>query len=237
MDLHQSAGRTTHPGHLSLDLFYYMLRHKDLCNLLSPTMKDHYVVEAGAGPGYFSMMASLLTGNYTQVLAIELDMNRFNRLSGWVDMLITGCGFSRRSLPTVRLGDFTKDNIREFESAIQDKKLLIYLNNYNDCLSGLEGPEQRLADKLAGCRVGTVVITLGDFFLNDMNWGEERFKVVVPNDHISWTANDTASRKELTIFRYSKLANDPKNYGRHRERNARAKTLHYSFLKKRFFIG
>lgn len=237
IDHHQSAGRVTHPGHLSVELFYFMLHHKNLCDLLSPAMEKHYVVEAGAGPGHFSMLASLMTRQSTHVLAIELDANRFNRLNEWVQSLITRWGFSQRSLPTIRLGDFTKNDVREFDSAIRNRKLLIYLNNFNGCLSGVEGPEQRLADKLRGCHVGSVVIALGNFFLNDLNWVEERYTMVVPNSHISWSANGTQSRKKLTIFKYTKVSDDPKKYGMHRERNARVKVLPYSFLNKKFLIG
>lgn len=237
VDFHQSAGRTTHPGHLSPGLFYFMLCHKDLCNLLSPALEKHYVVEAGAGPGYFSIMASLLTGRSTHVLAIELDRNRYNRLNEWIESLITSCGYSRRSLPTVKLGDFTSDSIREFESAIRNRKILVYLNNFNGCLSGLDGPEQRLTKKLAECRVGTVVVALGDLFLTDLNWEEERYTVVVPNGDMSWTVNNTCSRKELTIYKYTKLDDDPRKFGMHRERNTSPKALRYSFLNKQFFIG
>ena len=85
---------------------------------------------------------------------------------------------------------------------------MIYLNNYNGALAGVGGPEEKLADKLGQCKVGSVLIALGPFFHSHMNWREEHYIIIVPNDHISWTMNDTAARKELTIFKYTKVTDE-----------------------------
>ena len=237
VDLHQTAGRSTHPGHTSVELFYFMLRHKELFNLFSPIMDKHIVVEAGAGPGYFSMMSSLILmrGRQRRVIALEKDQGRNDRLVNWVNMLINDHGYSRQSLPVVRCGDFTKDDVPEFEQGLRNRRLLIYLNNYNEALSGLGGPEEKLADKLGRCKIGSVLIALGPFFHRDMNWREERYVVIVPNDHISWTMNDTAARKELTIFKYTKVMDEEANLKKHRQRCTSVKKLRYSFLRNSMF--
>ena len=82
---------------------------------------------------------------------------------------------------------------------------------------------------------GSVLIALGPFFHRDMNWREERYGVIVPNDHISWTMNDTAARKELTIFKYTKAMDEEANLKKHRQRCTSVKKLRYSFLRNSMF--
>ena len=240
VDLHQtSSDRSTNPGHLSSELIYFMLGHKELFNLFSQTMDKHIVVEAGAGPGYFSMMSSLILkrGRQRRVIAMEKDQRRSDRLLRWVDMLVNEHGYSRQSLPVVRFGDFTKNDVPEFEWGLRNRRLSIYLNNYNDALSGLGGPQEKLADKLGQCKVGSVVIALGPFFHRDLNWREERYITTVPNDGMSWTRNRTGARKDLRIFKYTKVMNDRANVGKHRRRCANVRKLRYSFHGKNLGIA
>ena len=149
-----------------------------------------------------------------------------------MNMLTENQNFSRQSLPIVRHGDFTEDSVPEFERGIRNRRLLVYLNNYNDALSGVGGPQEVLEDKLGNCKVGSVMITLGHFFHRNLNWDEERYDIVVPNDHMSWTSNNTRSRKPLTIFKYTKLTDDAQKKGLHRPRCGKVKTLRYGFLNK-----
>ena len=166
------------------------------------------------------------------MIAIEKDERRCERLATWMEMLIEYHNFSRQSLPIVRHGDFTTDSVPEFERSIRNRRLLIYLNNYNGALSGLGGPQDGLEKKLRNCKVGSIVIALDNFFHRDLNWDEERYEIDVPNDHMSWTSNPTGSRKHLIIFKYLKVTDDAGKVDLPRPRCGNVKKLRYRFLKK-----
>ncbi len=230
VDLQQTThDRSTNPGHLSVDLCVFMLMKKELFDFFSDYMRDHIVVEAGAGPGYFSMAASILGGEMSQVLAIERDRRRACRLASWKDELMRGDHVDELLLPVVIHGDFTKE-INELENAISTNRLAVFINNFRDSL----GPSQVvLENKLSTCIPGTVVISLHPMFTRDLSWGEKKIRTIVPRKHVSWSTNDSDGRVPIMFYRYTKLENGERN---RRVRDASdAVEIPYCFLRTNYF--
>ena len=121
----------------------------------SDNFSRHTVIEFGCGPGIFSIVASALSRRTRSVIAIDNEPSRISRLLSWI------CSIKRsmknnpqpRRYPTVRLGDFTTDEISCYNHAIQSRKVMIYLNNYCDALTGGD-VQRKLEMKLSSCRVG-----------------------------------------------------------------------------------
>jgi len=195
-----TTDRSTHAGHLSVNVFVFMLMKKDLFDFFSDSMMNYTAVEAGAGPGYFSMVASILGGDSRSVLAIERDLSRFRRLCSWKDILRNEEGIDEKLLPDIIHGDFTRD-IDEFDHVIAKDRLAVYLNNYNNSLGDAQ---TKLEQKLSACLPGSVVIALDPMFTSDVNWREELFSTTVPRDHVSWMRKSHGTAT-LNFYKYTKL--------------------------------
>lgn len=230
VDLHQtSADRSTHPGHLSVDLCVYMLMKKELFDFFSGTMNDYITVEAGAGPGYFSMAASILGGKTRTVLAIERDQCRIRRLVSWKETLMREENIEESLLPEIVEGDFTKD-IDQLQQALTTNRLAVYVNNFNNAL----GTAQALLEyKLSPCLPGTIVIALYPMLTSEMTWREERFVAIVPREHVSWSRNGTDGLIPLKFYKYTKLE-APEGTRRARGDGSEYLEIQYCFLKNNY---
>ena len=235
----QFGQRDTHGGFLDIALCHWMITHPRLLNINSHEMRCHTFIEMGHGPGNWSQVASSCSPHGNNVIAIDREEWRCNRLRDWNTNLCKA-GLTQQYLPTVRCGDFTSNNIKCLNNAIKCRKVVVYLNNFNSFF--VEGGVQhKIEDKLAQCKVCSIVITLDQSFLDDLSWQEEVFSTNLPRGHVSWRSNNNNHdapvkdvRKPIPtlLYKYSKIAGE-RIAGR-RSRVTKTNNLVYPYLRRRF---
>ena len=226
--------RSSNGGWCSFALYEWMLI--SVLKFNSDKFCQHTVIELGCGPGIFSIAASAFSRRARSVIAIDNEPSRISRLLSWI------CSIKRsmennpqpRRYPTVRLGDFTTDEISCYNHAIQSRKVIIYLNNYCGALTGGD-VQRKLEIKLACCCVGSVVLALDRLFYHDSNWEEEIYSVSVRRKDVAMlnrVDGNPNEQKQMYLYLYTKMNKSFKSTQfslsgrRKRTKECRRKQLH-----------
>lgn len=216
------SGRSTHGGGLSESLFYFILTNKKFFDLESNANRHHAVLELGSGRGLFSIMASAISPKARTVIAVEVDPHRARRMEEWIDSIHFRDGVDiggRYRVPTLFEGDFCGSTIRRLDRAIHGRRVMIYCNNAGQVWSG--DIQTKLEIKLRDCQVGSIVISLDKFFSYDTSWREEKYKLFVHPDDVSWSGSSS-----LAVFKYTKVKHDG---GGRRPRNTPFTMVRYRY--------
>jgi len=230
--------RDSHSGFLGVEVCHWMSTSKDLLDICSDKMRFYTCIEAGCGPGNWAQVVSNISPRHRSVIAIDNQCRHIDRLNRW-NAKLKGCGLSRRNLPIVAKGDFTSDDIPCLNYAIKNRRVVVYLNNFNSYYP--PAVQQRFENKLSSCRVGSVVIALDPSFHTDLSWREEVFIANIPRDHVSWRSriklNDLLedTREPVPTYFYKYTKHMPYKVDGRRGRNAAPKKLVYPYLTRRFF--
>ena len=188
---HYMFGRRTgdstssHGGYFSIETYYRLL--VEIININSNEYCGHAVIELGAGPGYFSFAAAVITGR--EVLAIEESLPRYKFLNDWVkkirNELKATFGFGDDFIKVCH-GNYLLDTVQRLNELMEQEKVFIYVNNYKGCLLNDDKHTQHnLEHKLSSCQNGSVVLSLDSMFTTEEHayWWEE----IIP---IKYTRND-----------------------------------------------
>ena len=169
------------------------------------------VVELGAGRGDFTITACALLRADQNLVTVERDGGRFQRLNYWASQagaLISSNTWlfeSRGSVPNVLKGDFARDTIPELDGVLSGGRCFIYCNNADGVWTndlGKRGTTQSMMEqRLRVCRVGTVLLSFDKCFLDYTTWEEERYVSYVPYGHISWKVGSG----DVYFYKYTKM--------------------------------
>ena len=204
--------RASHGGSVDRDVSVFFIVH--LLKALTSEFKDHSIVELGGGRGVFLIVACGLLRSVQNLLCIERDQPRAERLTDWAtsaSSLVDANPWlfeSRGALPIVARADFARERIPELERLIQNGPCIFYCNNANDVwrydIDRRGNTTQSLMeDRLRNCHVGSTLLAFDNCFLDDESWEEEVILTHVPLGHITWKTN---SEKEVRFYRYKKVS-------------------------------
>ena len=227
-------------GFLGVQVCHWMSTSKDLLDICSAEMQSYTCIEAGCGPGYWAQVMSNISPRHRLVIAIDNQRCHIDRLKRW-NLQSKVCGLNPRSLPIVAKGDFTSNNIPCLNYAIKNRRVVVYLNNFNNYYP--PAVQQKFENKLSSCRVGSVVMALDPSFHTDLSWREEVFVANIPRVHVSWRSrtnlNDSVEdlREPVPTYFYKYTKQMPHKIDGRRGRNVAAKQLVYPYLTRRFFGG
>lgn len=205
--------RASHGGSIDRDVSVFFIVH--LLKALTSEFEKHSIVELGGGRGAFLIVACGLLRSGQNLLSIERDPPRANRLTDWAtnaSTLIDANPWlfeSRGAVPVVSQADFARERIPELERLAQNGPCIFYCNNANDVwrydIDRHGNTTQSLMeDRLRNCHVGSVLLAFDKCFLDDESWDEEVILTRIPLGHITWKTN---SDGEVRFYRYKKVIN------------------------------
>lgn len=207
MDGQMSHLRSSNGGWCSFALYEWMLI--SVLKFNSDKFCQYTVIELGCGPGIFSIVASALSRRARSVISIDNEPSRIDRLMSWISTIRSSMESNPqpRRYPTVRLGDFTSDEIPCYNHALKSRKVMIYLNNYCGALTGGD-VQRKLEIKLASCLDGSVVLALDRLFYHDPNWKEEILSIFVRRKDIAMlnrVNGNPNEQKTMYLYKYTKV--------------------------------
>jgi len=154
--------RSSHGGCFHINTFHQLLVND--INISSDEYREHSIVEFGAGPGLFAVVAGVITRQ--EILAIEQDDARFDLLDQWVKQIER-----EFTNPFIRVinRDYLSDDIQPLYDRFRQGKVFVYLNNYNGSLLHDDNCTQYQLEQIlnSNCMEGSVVLALDKMFMTD----------------------------------------------------------------------
>ena len=190
-----------HGGSVSASVRLLVLLSPRLLSVNSPEHIRHSVLELGAGSGAFSFTASAVSHNRRRVIAIEIDVQRFDRMERWRRIASRRLGWR---VPITLRGDYNREQVLP-RHEISGRRVLVWLNNAEGILyRNMEGGQAFLEGRLRECRIGSVIVALDRLFRDNLYWHEEAFVTRVRRSDISWMASSSGDRiVDLPLYKYT----------------------------------
>lgn len=220
----------TNGGSLSSRLNFFIVNSRDLMDANSELNSRKPIIDVGAGYGDFSFEAGV--------------QNEGGRLVFSPEIVPARCAFMRTvvsdvrrdmpsvSVPTVVEGDFCKEVDETLERALANEQVIIWFNNAEGCMSRNTDIQTRVENKIRGCAVGSILVSLDRVFRDDFSWEEESFVTTVLRRDISWRSNEKGDdcTTTLPIFKYTKRDYPYDTAYDRRKREVEPVRLHFQYL-------
>lgn len=170
--------RSSHGGCFHIDTFYQLLVND--IEISSDKYRDHSIIELGAGPGYFAVVAGVITRQ--EILAIEQELPRFRLLQQWVKKIEQE--FANPFIHVIKK-DYLSNNIQPLYDRFSQGKVFVYLNNYNGSLLHDDNCTQYQLEKIlnSNCKEGSVVLALDKMFMTEED-GSKWQQEIIPKTYM-----------------------------------------------------
>ena len=216
---------STHGGKTNYGLAVLIQHHPLLLNGLQES-PINIITDLGCGDAFFPLLAqATMHRTLHHLYLIERDPDRVNASFSNLEML------SPRQRRTVDLLPMSFTDDWDFYPADTIPIVAYYLNNFGNCL---REAEHMLSEKINNhSAVGSVVICYDAMFCHYSNWNLERVDIVnLPRGQCSWFCHHSEPEyiysKPLSVFKYTKIHEDPTQSRSLRSSNVLVSTVSYA---------